>query len=97
VHAHYELTTTQSVRNDLQGLPDDPRSRLTEVLEEISGERRPCQHSKCSLLENQSDVYKVKVGEYRALLRLKKPELRVLRVGHRQNFYRGIEEPARDL
>jgi mRNA-degrading endonuclease RelE of RelBE toxin-antitoxin system len=97
MHAHYQLTTTPNTKTSLQDLPQDPRERLTTVLEEVSRERRPCEHSKCSLLENQSDVYKVKVGDWRALLRLRKPELRVLRVGHRQNFYRGIEEPGRDL
>lgn len=93
----YSLQIQTDAKNDYDQLPTEVQDRLYNVLEEIAGRRRPCTHSKCSLLEGESDVYKVKVGDYRCLLRLRKPELRVLRVGHRQNFYRGIEQPSRDL
>jgi mRNA-degrading endonuclease RelE of RelBE toxin-antitoxin system len=90
VSYHPVLHTT--AQSELGALPDEQRDRLTDVLHEVAEHREPTRHPKCRQLEGQRDLFRVRVGEVRAILTLQKPELRILRVGHRTDVYEIIDE-----
>lgn len=83
----------QDANRVLRELPETDRERITETLKAISESRKLTDHPKCKVLNNNysETLYKLKVGEYRALLELQKPDLRVLKLGKRQGFYDDID------
>lgn len=85
--SRYDITLRPSAADALEKLEPDEHDRLRSTLLGVASHRSPTDHSKCELLKNKSDVYRVRVGSLRALVTLEKPELRVHRVGEREDFY----------
>jgi len=88
----YEIDIHRSARRELNGLDDDDRERLTDVLLSVAETREPTSHEAVRALQGQPDTFRVRVGSVRAVCRLVKPSLRVLLVGDRKNVYDGIDE-----
>jgi len=92
VVTNYKLTLHPTANRELQALQDHQRDRLTETLQAVAEHRSPTQHEKSKQLEGQRGVFRVRVGDVRAVLSLQKPELRVLKVGTRGSVYDGIDD-----
>lgn len=83
----YEPTIHRSAKRELEQLPSDDKDRLTGVIADVAQERQPSGHEKAEALEGQPGLFRVRVGDYRAVLELSKPELQVIAVGHRSSVY----------
>jgi len=69
-------------------MPDLVASRVRDMLTEVAREREPSSHRKVIHLSgNNSGLLRLRVGEWRAILELSKPELRVLRINKRSQAY----------
>ena len=88
----YTTTIHTTAKRELDGLDDDERDRLTDAIVDVAEHRQPTQHSSVTILEGQDGLYRLRVGDLRAVLQLDQPELKVLRVGHRANVYDVIDE-----
>lgn len=90
----YDIECRPQAKQNLESLEENPRERLTDAIIEVAENRKPTNHPKCSVLSNNhtETLYKIKVGKFRAIARLEKPTLQVLKVGHRQAFYDDVDQ-----
>lgn len=88
----YQLAIHTSAKRELDAMTDADRERLTDAIAEVAHERKPTAHASVRLLEGQDGLYRLRVGDMRAVLELDRPALRVLRVGHRADVYDGIDD-----
>jgi mRNA-degrading endonuclease RelE of RelBE toxin-antitoxin system len=87
----YDITIHRSAKRELQTLEDSDRSRLTDAIADVAREKQPTHHEKARILEGQSGLFRVRVGDMRAVCELCKPSLQVLSVGYRDNVYDCID------
>jgi mRNA-degrading endonuclease RelE of RelBE toxin-antitoxin system len=86
--SEYELVARPGAQRTLSG--DIPPEALRDVLHEVAGCRSPTDHPKAATLRNSqlpSGLFRVRVGDWRAVCRLDKPRLEVICVGHRDDVY----------
>lgn len=88
---HYTIQLHTSAKRQLDALDRHVYNRITSVLTEISHCEKPTSHEKCTNLKGQ-DVYKIRVGDYRVLCKLQKPELKVLKIDRRNTVYQNVDE-----
>jgi mRNA-degrading endonuclease RelE of RelBE toxin-antitoxin system len=89
----YDVVCRHDAKKVLTNLPYDDRNRLTDAINSVAEHRQPTDHNKCHVLNNNHNetLYKIRVGDYRVIARLEKPELRVLKVAQRQGAYSDID------
>ena len=87
----YDITIHTTAKRELQDLEPQDRERLTDVIADVAAHKEPTAHEKVRPLEGQSGLFRVRVGDVRAVLELAKPELRTLTVGKRDSVYRAID------
>ena len=88
----YTTTIHTTAKRELDKLDTDERERLTDAIVDVAEHRKPTDHNSVVILEGQDGLYRLRVGDLRAVLQLDQPELKVLRVGHRANVYDVIDE-----
>ena len=88
----YQPVLHPTAERELNSLDDSERNRLVDVLHEVAKTREPTKHEKCKILEGQRGLFRVRVGDVRAILTLEKPQLRVLRCGKRSSVYDMIDD-----
>jgi len=88
----YETVIHLAADRELNALDDADRDRLTDVLTEVAERRQPTDHEKASHLDGQDGLFRVRAGELRAICRLEKPTLQILKVGHRDTVYRDVDD-----
>ena len=90
----YETSIHTTAKRELNDLDADERDRLTDAIVEVAEYRKPTDHSSVRILEGQDGLYRLRVGDLRAVLQLDKPTLRVLTCGRRASVYDDIDEVA---
>jgi len=88
----YQPTLHPTAERELNELNPTDRNRLTDALTDVAETREPTSHPKTKSLEGQPGLFRVRVGDVRAVCTLSKPELRILRVGYRSDVYEIIDE-----
>ena len=88
----YQLAIHTTAKRELDALSDAERERLTNTIADVAECRKPTAHASTRMLEGQDGLYRVRVGDLRAVLELDKPTLRVLTCGRRANVYDDIDE-----
>ena len=88
----YETSIHTTAKRELNDLDADERDRLTDAIVEGAEHRKPTDHSSVRILEGQDGLYRLRVGDLRAVLQLDKPTLRVLTCGRRASVYDDIDE-----
>ena len=85
----YEVEILPRVYKALRRLPKGELRRILKRIQNLGEQPRP---SGCKKLRGQEDVYRVRVGEYRVLYRIRDAERRVvvLNIGHRKDVYRRL-------
>lgn len=70
----------QGIRSVLEALAVDPRSRRFD-LKQLRG------------IDGEPPAQRLRIGEYRVVLRIdhRSREIRIARIGHRSDVYRGVE------
>jgi mRNA interferase RelE/StbE len=82
----FEIVYKASVHRDLKGLPKAEAARILERIEsELAAkpEANPILHGRFS------GMRRLRVGDYRIVYTIMKSEVLVLRIGHRQDVYKG--------
>jgi mRNA interferase RelE/StbE len=76
------------VRKDLRALDDKTRRRVLRAVMTLEANPRPPGAKK---LRGESDLWRVRVGDYRILYSIEEARLVVLvvKIGHRREVYRG--------
>lgn len=76
------------VRKDLRTLDDKTRRRVLRAVMALEVNPRPAGAKK---LRGESDLWRVRVGDYRILYTIEEARLEVLvvKIGHRREVYRG--------
>lgn len=87
----YDPVIHRTAKRELQALPREDRERLTDVLQAVAATREPTTHQKARMLEGQDGLFRVRAGDCRAICTLEKPELLVLRCGHRNEVYDDVD------
>ncbi len=72
---------------DLRRLPIDIQRRMIEKLEWYCDQKHPLLFAK-KLTDLEIGDYRFRVGDYRAIFRIKEEAVEILRVGHRREIYR---------
>ena len=88
----YETSIHTTAKRELDDLNADARDRLTDAIVEVAEHRKPTEHSSVRILEGQDGLYRLRVGDLRAVLQLDRPYLRVLTCGRRASVYDDIDE-----
>ena len=88
----YETAIHTTAKRELDDLDADARDRLTDAIVKVAEHRKPTEHSSVTILEGQDGLYRLRVGDLRAVLQLDKPTLRVLTCGRRASVYDDIDE-----
>jgi mRNA-degrading endonuclease RelE of RelBE toxin-antitoxin system len=90
----YDVVVHHDAKKVINNLPPNDKHRVTQAIKDVAGTRQPTNHSKCQIMQNDrgEKVYKIRVGDYRAIAQLDKPELQVLKVSTRQGAYRDVDD-----
>jgi mRNA interferase RelE/StbE len=83
----YVVAFKPAAVRDLRKLPEDARRRVAARIDALAAEPRP---AGVEALQGASDLYRIRVGDYRVLYQLRRTALVVLvvRIGHRRDVYR---------
>jgi mRNA interferase RelE/StbE len=83
----YAVVLKPAAVRDLRKLPQDARRRVAARLDALAGDPRP---PGVEALQGASDLYRVRVGDYRIVYQVEHKVLVVLvvRIGHRREVYR---------
>lgn len=73
--------------DELADVPSDVRERITDAVREAAALEGPSHHPKIRCLAGHRDLYRLRVGDYRAILDTDLGRVRVLKVAHRQDAY----------
>lgn len=89
----YDIVIRHDALKVLDDIPWDESNRIKNVLREVAENRKPTDHSKCNVLNNNHNetLYKIRIGDYRVIAKLEKPEFRVLKVAKRKGAYSDID------
>lgn len=87
----YDIQVHKTAKKELESLAEHHYRRVTSVIEAIAQTEEISSHPKVSPLKGQ-DVCKARIGEYRILLKLEKPTLKVLKIEPRSTVYRNVDE-----
>jgi mRNA-degrading endonuclease RelE of RelBE toxin-antitoxin system len=83
----YDLQLHPRAEDELTELSGIDRDRMTDALVDVSQTRQPVTHSSVKHMEGGYDLMRVRAGDYRAVVALRKPNLLVLRVGRRDKIF----------
>lgn len=85
----YQLRFAQNAIDTIHSLQSEDQQRVEKVLESVAQTEQITSHEKCNSLKD--DLCKVRVGNYRAVVRLSKPVLEVLEFDKRNKVYQNSE------
>lgn len=82
----YHIQITPPAERQLRALPRSVQDRLRPRIDSLSDHPRP---PGCKKLVGETDLYRIRVGDYRVLYTVRDKELLVLvvKVGHRRKVY----------
>ena len=88
----YQIKLHPTAKRELESLSDSTQATLTDRLSEVSKQEQPTSHPKAKHLRGQDDLFRVRGAGARAVCRLDKPDLRILKVGKRNGVYRDVDD-----
>jgi mRNA interferase RelE/StbE len=82
----YTVIVAPAAKRDLKRLPAEALRRVAEAIDHLADEPRP--HGSVKL-QGATDLYRIRIGDYRVVYQIHDRQLRVLivRVGHRRDIY----------
>lgn len=82
----YRLIYTQRAIRDIKKLEAATRTRIGKTLQRYKDE--PLRHAG-RLIDSKLGTYRFRIGDYRVIFDVKDNEIIILRVGHRNEIYKG--------
>ena len=89
--AQYQLVIHRAAQKELAGVTGDTSSELLTKLKSLKVLPNPLDQDYCEQLTNHENIFRVKVGNYRALCTLDKPTVYVLLIAPRARVYDRID------
>ena len=85
----WNVEIERKAQKALKKIPDPYKSNIIEAIEELTNEARP---PGCTKLKGASDLWRVRVNDYRIVYQVKDEKLHILiiRIGHRKDIYEGL-------
>lgn len=85
--ASYRIEVSATAEKQLKKLGREDRIRVLRAVQALAHEPRP---SGCRKLQGYEDVYRIRIGRYRALYSIdgRRVIITVLKVAHRRDVYR---------
>jgi len=81
-----------TAERELQSLDPTDRDELTDLIKDVATHEQPSQHKKCRQLEGQDGLFRVRLGDMRAVMCLDKPNLLVIKAGYRRKVYSDVDD-----
>ena len=83
----YKIKIDKKAQKEFDKLPVHVQSKLEEKIDELAQNPRP--HGAIKLT-NEDDLYRIRVGDYRAIYQIQDKILLILvvKIGHRKEIYR---------
>ena len=83
----YAVAFKPAAVRQLRKLPEDGRRRVAARIDALAAEPR---QADAEALQGASDLYRIRVGDYRVVYQLQRTALVILvvRIGHRRDVYR---------
>lgn len=72
--------------SELKECPSDTIEKVVKTAKEAAEKNHPLEHGRVQKIERE-DIYRLRQGDYRALIDYKLGQVRILLVGHRKNVY----------
>ena len=93
MQASYQLRVSQSAIENIHSLDADDQLRVETVLDQVAQNKKPTDHPKVQILNNNHSekLYKLRIDPFRAILELDSPLLKVHRFAPRKCVYDNIE------
>jgi len=88
----YQPLIEVSARRSLHALPRRERAELRRVLKDVAATKQPSHHAKAKQLQGFEHIFRIRVGATRAVCKLDKPHLLILKIGKRRTVYNDIDE-----
>jgi len=88
----YDPLIKVSAQRELYSLPREERNALRRVLKNVARKEQPSHHAKAKSMAGFGDLFRVRVGDVRAVCVLRSPHLLILRCGKRNGMYDDIDE-----
>jgi len=87
----WQLVIHQAAQRELANVTGEVADDLTDRLKQASYHKQPTDCPFICHIENETDLWRVRAEDYRALCVLNKPEIQVLAIGKRNRVYDSIE------
>ena len=87
----YQPMLHTTAERELHNLSDDQREELTTLLKDVCTYQQPTTHAKVRQLEGQDKLFRVRTGDVRAICRLEKPNLMIIKCGERSTVYNDVD------
>jgi len=87
----WNLMIHRSAERELANVTGDAGDELTNRLKQLRYYKQPTSAAYVEALEDQADLFRVRVDGYRAICRLDPPRLEVVAVGTRSRIYDRLE------
>lgn len=88
----YDLVCHPTAKRELDSLPPEMQTQVRERLADVAATEQPTSHEKVKHLKGTTGLFRVRIGDVRAVCELSKPELQVLRIGKRNGVYDVIDD-----
>lgn len=87
--AAYTIEFVKSARKEFEKLPEKVRTNIAEALN-LLAQNPYSELLKVKKLKGQSELYRIRLGEYRIVYELRNARLAVIviKIGHRRDVYR---------
>lgn len=85
----WNVEIERKAQKALKKIPDPYKSNIIEAIEGLTNDARP---PGCTKLKGASDLWRVRVNDYRIVYQIKDEQLLILviRIGHRKDIYEGL-------
>ncbi len=88
----YDLAIHHSAERELDNLPTEKRSQLIDELRTVATYEQPSGYARAKHLSGQDKLFRVRSGDVRAICKLDKPHIRIIKVGERDGVYDDVDE-----
>ncbi|MBD3616644.1 MAG: type II toxin-antitoxin system RelE/ParE family toxin [Gracilimonas sp.] len=85
----WKVQIERKAQKELKKIPDPYKSNIIDTIEQLTEDARP---PGCTKLKGASDLWRVRVNDYRVVYQIKDEQLLILviRIGHRKDIYEGL-------
>lgn len=88
----YDVVIHRAAHRELENIPESEKTSIKAIAQEASTYKQPSDHSDIKLMRDTNGMFRIRSGKYRALCDLEPPNLRILKIKHRETVYDEVSE-----